>query len=238
MESLLARLQGIGWGASSIKYEIAAWASVMGERLSSSHLIDVGAYDGSWSSAFLKSYPYAKVTAFEPSPAPFGELKSRLGNLQAVRCEQLALWNCEGVLQLWSDAESSQLSSLFDRNLAHLNVRFDRVIDVYATTLDAYFAGSHDQTFVMKIDAEGSELQVLQGAEQLMQSISLIQFEFGGCNIDSRTYFRDFWDLLRGHDFEILRVTPRGPVTLESYSERLERFETTNYIARDCCTVR
>ena len=44
-----------------------------------------------------------------------------------------------------------------------------------------------------KIDVEGHEMDVLKGIGDKISNIKLIQFEFGGCNIDTRCFFQDFW---------------------------------------------
>lgn len=59
-------------------------------------------------------------------------------------------------------------------------------------------------------------------------NIHAIQFEFGGCNLDSRTYFRDFWNLLHD-DFAIYRIMKDGFVPIKNYDERLEIFSCTNF---------
>ena len=59
----------------------------------------------------------------------------------------------------------------------------------------------------------------------------MIQFEFGGCNIDTKTYFRDFWYYFKEHNFSIFRITPFGTVYLSKYKELYEKFITTNYIS-------
>ena len=85
---------------------------------------------------------------------------------------------------------------------------------------------------MLKLDVEGHELKVLNGAHSLINSnsIDFIQFEFGGCNIDSRTYFQDFFYLLNPY-YEIYRLVKDGIVLIEHYEERHEVFVTTNYLA-------
>jgi hypothetical protein len=58
----------------------------------------------------------------------------------------------------------------------------------------------------------------------------MIQFEFGGCNIDSRTYFKDFYELL-SLKYRLFRLTVDGMVPIDRYHERHEQFTTTNFIA-------
>jgi hypothetical protein len=57
-----------------------------------------------------------------------------------------------------------------------------------------------------------------------------IQFEFGGCNIDSRSYLRDFHDLL-GTSYVLHRLLRGGLRELPRYAELQEIFITTNYVA-------
>lgn len=82
----------------------------------------------------------------------------------------------------------------------------------------------------LKLDVEGNEYKLLENsAEMLNGKIDYIQIEFGGANIDARTYFRDFWELLDG-DYRFFRILRDGMVEIEKYSERLEQFACTNYL--------
>jgi hypothetical protein len=85
----------------------------------------------------------------------------------------------------------------------------------------------------LKMDVEGNELNILYGAKQMIESdsIDFIQFEFGGCNIDSRTYFQDFFYLLKDR-YHIYRILKKGLFQIDTYSEKYEIFTTTNYLAQ------
>lgn len=62
-------------------------------------------------------------------------------------------------------------------------------------------------------------------------AIDLVTFEFGGCNIDTRTYFQDFFYFFQDRKMRIARITPAGYLyELESYKEVFEQFRTTNFI--------
>ncbi len=57
-------------------------------------------------------------------------------------------------------------------------------------------------------------------------------FEFGGCNIDTRTYFQDFYYFFEDVGMRVLRITPSGFLTpIDSYKEVYEQFTTTNFVA-------
>jgi hypothetical protein len=83
------------------------------------------------------------------------------------------------------------------------------------------------------MDVEGNELNILNGAKRMIEndSIDFIQFEFGGCNIDSRTFFQDFFYLLKER-YRIYRILKNGLYPIDSYSEKYEIFITTNYLAQ------
>ena len=85
---------------------------------------------------------------------------------------------------------------------------------------------------LLKLDIEGNELQALKGAEDSLKNgkIKAIQFEFGTCNIDSRTYFRDFWYLLSDR-YNIYRLLKDSLYPVTYYSEYDEVFATINYYA-------
>jgi hypothetical protein len=60
----------------------------------------------------------------------------------------------------------------------------------------------------------------------------MVMFEFGGCNIDTRTYFQDFFYFFKKHDMSIYRITPSGFFhPIPKYLEELEQFRTTNFLA-------
>jgi len=85
------------------------------------------------------------------------------------------------------------------------------------------------------MDIEGHELYALRGAQQTLAAgkIGALSFEFGCGNINSRTYFRDFWDLLSGAGFSLWRITLSGKeIPISNYYEDHEYFRgATNYVA-------
>ena len=58
-------------------------------------------------------------------------------------------------------------------------------------------------------------------------------FEFGSANVNSRTFFRDFWDLLTGYGYRVERIIPGGGTPPSAATPRdLEYFRgATNYVA-------
>lgn len=62
--------------------------------------------------------------------------------------------------------------------------------------------------------------------------IRMVSFEFGGGNIDSRTFFQDFWYFFREIEpARLHRITPAGRlVPIPEYREVYEQFRTTNFV--------
>ena len=88
-----------------------------------------------------------------------------------------------------------------------------------------------DRIDFLKVDAEGSDLDVLRGAEALLgERIGVIQFEFGGTSIDANQTLRDFFDLLEPAGYRVHRLLPEGSWPL-SWSERIEIAEYANCVA-------
>jgi hypothetical protein len=60
----------------------------------------------------------------------------------------------------------------------------------------------------------------------------MVAFEFGGSNIDSRSFFQDFYYFFKAQKFNLSRITPSGYLyPIKSYSELLEQFRCTNFVA-------
>lgn len=133
---------------------------------------------------------------------------------------------------LYYDKENSGLASLYNRQLDYRGIEFCMSEKIMIDTLDHYCEVNNIETIdFLKMDIEGNELKALNGAKKLLaeKRIKNIQIEFGGCNIDSRTYFRDFWNLLN-ENFKVYRILQDGLREIPRYGERLECFVTTNYL--------
>ena len=100
-------------------------------------------------------------------------------------------------------------------------------------TLDDFCAENEvTEIGYLKIDVEGHELNVLRGAHRMLEEgrIRFVQFEFGEANIDSRTFVRDFFEVL-GPDFDLYRIVSNGLRKIPTYHPGLEVFATINYLA-------
>lgn len=225
---------GAGWDANEVK--VAA-------RLIRSEypiVFDVGANNGKWSSELAKLLsPEASFHLFECAPLfvdALAEVSRSIGRAVHVNA---AISDRAGTALLHYPAKpglGGGLGSLHARSDVCVPQIEYAQIEAPTIRLDSYADENGIQTIdLLKMDIEGHELYAMQGAERLFveRRVKAMTFEFGSANVNSRTFFRDFWNLLTSHGFNISRIIPGGRLRpVERYSETLEYFRgATNYAA-------
>ena len=193
--------------------------------------IDVGSNKGEYTDTVLKYFPNAKCYLFEPSIKNFQILKKKFtqNNIELIN---KALSNTEQSTFLYYNKKGSGQSSLYKRKLNNLNL--NKKEKIKTITMSKYFNKNINSIVdFCKIDIEGNEMKCLLGFENMIKNFKLIQFEFNACNIDSRTFFKDFWNFFKDKNFSIYRITPSGPLKIKSYNEDDENFAMNNYLAKN-----
>ena len=61
--------------------------------------------------------------------------------------------------------------------------------------------------------------------------IKMIQFEYGGCNLDARVFLKDIFDFFKDLDYKIYKIFPNEVKLIESYGQYLDNFQYANYVA-------
>ena len=226
---------GKGYGAATIKEEVDSCINLL--DVVPKIFIDIGAHVGEYTKEVLKRYPKIDIFLFEPSSENKPILENEFSKLSNVNNNSCALSNKNGKHKLYFDKSGSVLASLTNRRLDHFdsmdNMNSSEEIDV--KRFDDFWKTTKykNDTIIdyVKIDVEGHELDVLEGFGDLIYNIRIIQFEFGGANIDTRTFFQDFWYFFKDKNFIIYRISPIGVIPVKNYAESDEFFSTTNYIA-------
>lgn len=85
----------------------------------------------------------------------------------------------------------------------------------------------------MKIDSEGAECDILQGALELLQKqkIDFIQFEYGQTYTDSKRTLKEAYDLLTHTGYTLFKIHRDGIVHVKSWFDWMENFYQSNYLA-------
>jgi FkbM family methyltransferase len=220
-------LQGKGAGSGwDIYAEIQAAADCISRP--DPILLDVGANNGRWTQGMLRLFPATrKVVLFEPQEECLAAINSL--QIPGKVVVPAAVSDHAGTELFHISGAGWGAASLYERNETFFADRPQKKIAVQVTTLDAVLEGEAiDHVDFAKFDIEGAELAAFRGASRSFSrgAIGALSFEFGSGNINSRTFFRDFWDFLTEHGFEMFRVLPGGrTLRIREYYEDLEYFK-------------
>ncbi|XWK85975.1 MAG: FkbM family methyltransferase [Phormidium sp.] len=195
---------------------------------------DVGANIGDYAKELREEFPNATIYVFEPNANTFEKTQNNLANLD-IYCFNFGMGNQAEKKKIYSYArdKSSQHASIYKEVLCDLHKAQSVVeIEIEITTIDK-FCGDKDIKYIdfLKIDTEGNELEVIQGATQMIleNRLGIIQFEFNEMNIISRVFLRDFYKILAGYN--IYRLDSNKLIHLFEYNSTNEIFKFQNFLA-------
>lgn len=179
-------------------------------------MLDVGAHHGDYSNHLLKPFPEALIHAFEPHPRTFAGLKQ--GADPSVRLHACALGASPGRAELFDrrGVDGSVYASLSKDSIRTLYQDDIVVHDVEVTTLDQFMENEGlTRIDFIKIDTEGFEMDVLNGASRALErgGIGIIQFEFNSLHVARRLFLDQFVQRLPGH--RLYRLLSDGMVALD-----------------------
>jgi FkbM family methyltransferase len=169
------------------------------------HIIDIGAHLGLFSSTSSQLVgPEGKIICFEPTPGTYAVLKEtlRLNHCDNVTALQAAVSSKEGTATFYiSSTAGCNSNSLIKNNLSKQSSAYD----VRLVTIDGIVAEYALHPSLIKVDAEGAELDVLKGGTKTFRDSKPILIlglhpEFITEKGDS---LEAIWDLLQGYGYEI-----------------------------------
>lgn len=200
-------------------------------------IFDVGANQGQFLQLILDNIEGAdfSIHCFEPGHGTFKILAESARKDKRITLNNIGIGKQKGEAVLHFDDVGSGLASLTRRRLDHFGIDFGKSEKVEINTIDNYCSEKGiSRIHLLKLDIEGHELDAFAGAKRMFEAkaIDIVTFEFGGCNIDTRTFFQDFWYFFSEINMNIFRITPSGYLCpIESYKEINEQFTTTNFVA-------
>jgi FkbM family methyltransferase len=225
--------QSIGFGYDSgLKNEVNQFLKELNNfKIVNPILLDVGANVGNWSKLVNSQLMCCEIHAFEPSKETFFALAEFAKSVPNIYIYNFACGDENTSRNLYYDEVKSGMASLSKRNLKHLNIEFEKFESVEIRRLDTFLSNSSIKPHGLKIDVEGHELEVLKGLGDHIYGLKVIQFEFGGTDLDSRVFFHDFWSFFEDKGFDLYRLSPRGKIRVNSFQETDEVFSFTTYFA-------
>jgi FkbM family methyltransferase len=127
--------------------------------------VDVGASVGYYTLVAADAVgERGRVVAFEPAPSSCSILRRnvRLNGFENVTVEEMAVSNEPGSVKLFLAPDNKGDHRIFDGPERRPWVEVD------AVTLDGHFDGARRRVDVLKVDVQGAELAVLEGASRLL----------------------------------------------------------------------
>lgn len=148
-------------------------------------VFDVGAHHGQTASRLLELFPSATVHCFEPFPESYALLELATRTDARVRRHCVCLSDLTGAAMMNCNASTATNSLLeTDRRAAATwgegLLDTDMRIEVRTTTIDAFCsAESIGHVDLLKIDTQGAEYAVLEGAAEMLtrRAVTVLVFE-------------------------------------------------------------
>ncbi len=183
-----------------------------------SRAIDVGANEGAVLESIVRIAPHGHHVAFEPIPYLHDLLARRFPDVDVRRS---AVSDAAGTAEFTHVPDAPAYSGLLQRDDLPAPTKPVEQVSVKTERLDDVLADGPAPTLI-KIDVEGAELGVMQGAvETLQRHRPFVLFEHGAGGADLYgTRPTQVFDLLEGVGLRIFDLDGSGP-----YSR--DRFETT-----------
>jgi FkbM family methyltransferase len=132
--------------------------------------VDIGAHYGFFTLLSCKLSKVNRILAFEPNPVNFQILKQNieLNNIQNVELYNLAVSD-QNEVRKFKITEASDSCSFYDHTLSSTIEE----IEIKTLTLDSIFTNPVDVEILVKIDAEGHEISILDGMENFITNSRL-----------------------------------------------------------------
>ncbi len=207
-------------------------AAVLGDRIKS--VWDVGAHEGHYAAAVHRIIPHAQVISFEILPPIADRLREREFDPAWFTLKQVGLSDAPGQVDVTWNHEHDSCNSITPRMDSEW---FDavelEVVTCPVTTIDTLVNEGAPAPDILKIDVEGHEAWVLDGAAGTLNSESaplLIQFEYGDTWIPGQRTLHGVQTKLERAGYSVGRLFP-DHVAFKAYDFADEKFRMGNMIA-------
>ena len=185
-----------------------------------SFVIDVGTNVGQFAIVARHCWPVARIISFEPLPVPAARLHAVFEGDERFECRPVALTDRAGLaaFHMTGQDDSSSLLKVAPRQVAEFATQEVAVLQVTTARLDDVVdaADLPDGPLLLKLDTQGTELDVLRGGTKVLErtdhlivEISFVELYEGqpqGAEI-LRYLLESGWDVASVYDVKASRRT-------------------------------
>lgn len=208
-------LRRLGYQIKRIDYSSGSAFQYQKQLIAKPQVIfDVGAHHGETVAEYRRLFgEQPKIYSFEPYPASYQKLLSNTAHYPNLQCFELGLAATSGQMRFYSnksdatnsllsfDAEEVKRLELGDTSI----VQTIEQVEVPVDTVDNFCKkNSIQQIDILKMDVQGAELAVLQGAKQLlaMGAVKLVYAEVAFTpTYQQQPLFHHIASFLEGYSF-------------------------------------
>lgn len=178
-------------------------------------VIDVGANDGGYGRGLRQGGYKGQILSFEPLPEAHPKLLATADkDPNWFIADRQAIGNMDGKIEI-NVAGNSTSSSILPMNTTHSDAapqsKYIGVVPVPISRLDSVKHAALDgaRSILLKVDTQGYEMQVLQGAEELLSRVAGLQLELSRTPLyEGQALFLDIIEWLAQRGFSLWSVVP------------------------------
>lgn len=170
------------------------------------HVVDIGAHRGGWTRSAMKYFPAARYTLFEPQR----ELLEAQADLERANVTRVyaGVGPETGTQKLTSHERPDSYSFAWSEEEASSEGR--KQVEMEVVSLDDYLASKGNALpppDIIKIDAEGWDLEVLKGAATALSTTQVVLMEAGVMNKQFKNTVQRVINAMAELDFALFDVT-------------------------------
>jgi len=193
---------------------------------------DVGAHIGTYTDMVVERASQYEGHLFEPAKATFENCVARHGKNKSLKINNAALSDTMGEVKYRlypADPTRNGIAGV------GAEAHFDTELDTVPCMTGDHYCKEHDINHIdlLKIDAEGYDLHVIKGFEQMLSqaNIDIIQFEYNVKHSETQSMLGDYYAYLKEKGYIIGPLRPEG-VQFQDFDFFQNDFKTgPNYIA-------
>jgi FkbM family methyltransferase len=174
-------------------------------------VVDIGANEGAFTAGVLAVAPEASIVAVEPGPGPRERLRARFAGRSNVEVVAAAVARESGraTFHLTAHDHGSSLRQPRGESRERLGAGWDVLDRIEVPTLSLADLLTDREVDVVKIDVQGSELDVLQGGREALARAQAVLLEMNFFSqYEGDATFDALHREMTGLAFELVNVSP------------------------------